>query len=86
MLRARYLESLIEHRSELISYCSQPLDVANHATLSDAAEYLGSKAFDGWKKLRDHDTKLQMAIIERLDVVVKAQNATIKAIGQLARR
>lgn len=86
MLRGKYLESLIEHRSELISFCGQSLDVANRATLSDAAEYFGSRAFENWKKQRESDTKLQIAIIDRLDVVVKAQNATIKALGSLARR
>lgn len=40
-----------------------------------------STAFTNWKKVRDHDLKMQGAIIERLDGVA----AQIGALGKLMR-
>lgn len=39
--------------------------------MSEAAAIFGSKSFADWKKLRENDSKLQLAIIDRLDGVIK---------------
>ena len=41
-------------------------------------EFFGSKAFAGWKKAREQETKLQLAVIDRLDGVIKSLGALAK--------
>jgi hypothetical protein len=39
--------------------------------VSCAADFFGGKAFTVWKKTKEHEAKVQMAIIERLDNLSK---------------
>lgn len=66
-------------RAELVLYCGQPLDVAGRTTQSDARSFFNSKAFDNWKKSRDNESKLLMAINSRLDVVIDGLSNLAKA-------
>lgn len=59
-------------------FCGQPLDVAGRLTQSDARNFFNSKSFDNWKKSRDNDSKLLMAISSRLDVVIDGLNNLAK--------
>jgi hypothetical protein len=40
--------------------------------LSDVKTFFESKAFKGWKKSKEQEVKLQVAIIDRLDAVIKS--------------
>ena len=40
--------------------------------ISDARDFLASKAFDTWVKNRELEQKVQLALIGRLDGVIKA--------------
>jgi hypothetical protein len=65
------LVSLQSLRVELIKYADQPFDVANRMTISDAKSVLDSDAFENWKKSRDNQTAIQLAIVSRLDALIK---------------
>lgn len=63
--------SLQNLRVELIKYAGQPFDVASRMTISDAKSVLDSDAFEDWKKSRDNQTAIQLAIVSRLDALIK---------------
>lgn len=63
--------SLQSLRVELIKYADQPFDVASRMTISDAKSVLDSDAFENWKKSRDNQTAIQLAIVSRLDALIK---------------
>lgn len=63
--------SLQNLRVELIKYADQPFDVASRMTVSDAKSVLDSDAFEEWKKSRDNQTAIQLAIVSRLDALIK---------------
>jgi hypothetical protein len=46
--------------------------------LSDVTAFFGSKAFASWKKNKEQETKLQLAMLDRL-------NGVITAIGNLGK-
>jgi len=48
-------------------------------TPSSVSDYFNSKAFTDWKKGKDAETKLQVAVIERLDGVIKSLHAIGKS-------
>lgn len=66
-------------RVDLVMFCGQPIDVAGRVTQSDAKSFFDSKSFEGWKKSRDNDSKLLLAISNRLDVVIDGLNNIAKA-------
>ena len=66
-------------RADLVLSCNQPLDVAGRITLSDARNFFSGKSFETWKKTRDLEAKLQLAIIGRLDVVIEGLNVLAKS-------
>ena len=75
----QYLETLTNQAVELSLYCGQIYESSMRMTLSDSREFFSSKAFAGWKKGKEHETKLQLAVIERLDGVIKGLNNLAKA-------
>lgn len=65
-------------RADLVLFCGQPLDVAGRVTQSDARNFFNSKSFENWKKTRDNESKLLMAVNSRLDVVIDGLNNLAK--------
>ncbi len=50
--------------------------------ISDARDFLESKAFDTWVKHRELEQKVQLALVGRLDGVIKGIGALGKAISR----
>lgn len=50
--------------------------------ISDARDFLESKAFDTWVKNRELEQKVQLALVGRLDGVIKAIGGLGKAISR----
>lgn len=73
------MESLVGLKADLVLSCQQPMDVAGRTTLSDAKAFFESKPFDNWKKARDMDTKLQLAVIDRLNTVIEGLNVVARS-------
>lgn len=47
--------------------------------LSDVNDLFSSKAFAGWRKQKEQDVKMQLAMLDRLDNVAQAIIKTAKA-------
>lgn len=65
--------------AELVLHCNQTIDAAHGARQSDVRAMFESKTFADWKKAREHEMKLQLAMIERLDGVIKSLHNIAKA-------
>ncbi|MGS0741333.1 hypothetical protein ACVBEF_05815 [Glaciimonas sp. GG7] len=63
-------------------YSSTSYPDAMRMCLSDAREFLSAKAFASWIKNREMEQKVQLALVGRLDGVIKAIGALGKAIGR----
>jgi hypothetical protein len=74
--------SLQENHSELLSslflHFSRGLDEAQRMRRSDIQMLFASKAYKDWQKAQENRVKLQVAVIDRIDAV-------IKSIGSLGR-
>ncbi|WP_321946564.1 hypothetical protein [Paraburkholderia sp. J10-1] len=53
---------------------------------SDLQMLFASKAFKEWEKARDSGTKLQLAVVERLDAVIRAFGSLGNVIVGVLRR
>jgi hypothetical protein len=71
----------LAHNSALYANCS--LLEAFRLPVSVADDFFQGDAFKGWKKSRESNTLIQVAVVERLNSVVSAINVVVKAIGQL---
>lgn len=77
--RREWLENLENLASNLALYANSPLKEALSTAPSDAVTFFQSKAFEDWKKNREAEGKIQVAIVNRL-------NETIRALGILIKR
>lgn len=73
------MESLVSLRADLALFCNQPLDVAGRVTQSDARNFFDSQSFANWKKAREHQHKVDAAMLSRLDALIKGLSAIGKA-------
>lgn len=73
------MESLVRTKADLALFCNQPLDVAGRSTRSDAKNFFDSKSFADWKKEREHNDKVQAAIIDHLAAVINGLGVLAKA-------
>lgn len=76
------MESLINLRADLVLFCGQQMDVAGRIKLSDAKAFFDSKRYTEWKKSKDHEARVQAAIVERLNGVIEAIGALAKGMGK----
>jgi hypothetical protein len=77
--------ALQEKHNEVLSSLFLNFDIdfrkASDMQRSDVEVIFESKAFSDWKKSREADQKLDLAVIERLDVVIKAIGNLGKALA-----
>src|SRR5690606_41454925 len=78
-------ESLTEETVEQMLFCGQSKADVMGMTPSDAKEIYESKAFANWKEVRDHDLKMQAAVIERLDGLAKQISGLSRALGRFGK-
>lgn len=51
---------------------------------SDVSDFFGGKAYSDWRRGREQEFKVQAAIVDRINGVIKACGSIVKAVGQLA--
>ena len=68
--------------SSLSLYAHTPIQDALSATVSDAKSFFESKSFDDWKKGRESELKTQIAIVSRLNNVIKASGVIAETIAR----
>ncbi len=82
-MRKDLLENLREMAVNLSLYSSTSYPEALACGISDVKEFFNSEAFSVWKKNKEGESKMQSALIGRLDGVIIA----ISSLGKvLARR
>ena len=55
-------------------------------TQSDAGDFFDGKAYADWRKSREQELKLQAAIGDRLNGVIRACGSIVKTVASLGRR
>jgi hypothetical protein len=63
-------------------YSSTSYPEAMRMGISDARDFLESKAFETWVKNRELEQKVQLALVGRLDGVIKAIGGLGKVISR----
>ncbi len=74
----KWAENLTELQATLSLYSSTSLPEAMTISASDAKRFCDSRAFSDWRASREGESKLQVAIVDRL-------NGVIRSIGALAK-
>ncbi|HEY4529170.1 MAG TPA: hypothetical protein VIG97_02390 [Luteimonas sp.] len=74
----KWAENLTELQATLSLYSSTSLPEAMTLSASDARRFCESKAFADWRSTREGESKLQAAIVDRL-------NGVIRSVGNLAK-
>lgn len=59
-------------------FSGQPFDVAGRMRLSDAKNFFDCKRYTDWKKWREHEHRVQSAVVDRLNGVIES----ISALGK----
>lgn len=75
---------LIAH--SLALYGSTPLPLALAMPCSEAEAFFEGKAWADWRTAREQDAKIQAGIAERLNHVIRGENAIVKTIAAVGRR
>ncbi|MBI3229539.1 MAG: hypothetical protein HYZ45_04940 [Burkholderiales bacterium] len=74
------MENLRETVASLFLHFHRSYEEAAHMRRSEVREIFESSTFRDWKKAREAEQKIDVAVINRLDVVIKALGQVGKAI------
>ena len=78
---------------ENLNYLAHNLSIYSHTSLVDAfsmtqtqaEEFIEGKAFNDWVKVKESEQKLQAALGDRLNGVIRACGVIVKAVANLAK-
>lgn len=78
---------------ENLNYLAHNLSIYSHTSLIDAfamsqsqaEEFIEGKAFNDWVKVKESEQKIQAALGERLNGVIRACGVIVKAVSNLAK-
>ena len=73
---------LEETAAALCLAANMPLNQVYKLPVSIAQNFFKSKAFENWKKSRENEQKIQIAIVNRLNEVIKASGMVAKTIAK----
>jgi len=68
--------------SSITLYSSTSLPAALTMTASDAKRFCDSKAFADWRGAREAESKVQAAIVDRLNGVIRAVGSLSKSMSR----
>jgi len=72
---------MVELAASLTLYANTPITDAMAMTPSMAKAFFDGKPFSDWKRGREADAKLQAAIVNRLNEVIRGLGVVAKAVG-----
>lgn len=78
---------------ENLTYLAHNLSIYSHTSLneafnlpqSQAEDFIEGKAFAEWAKVKESEQKLQVALGDRLNSVIRACGVIVKAVSNLAK-
>ena len=85
-MRATWSESLLSLAHSLALYSATPLPDALSMTRSDVEDFFQGKAYGDWRKGKENELKIQVALGERLNSIIRACGVVVTAISRLGRR
>ena len=68
--------------SSLSLYANTPLPAALDMPVSVARKFFDGKTFEDWRKGREADAKMQAAIVNRLNDVIRACGIVAKTVAR----
>lgn len=63
-------------------YAKTPYTDALRLPSSDMEDFFDGKAFSDWKKARESESKLQVAVVERLNEVIRGTGIVAKTVAR----
>lgn len=85
MQRKAWLEANQGSAHNAVLYANCPLTDAYNLPLSIVNDFFGGEAYKNWKKIRESETKLAVAVVERLNGVISAISVVVKTLGRMGR-
>lgn len=82
MWRANWSENLANLARSASLYSNTSLPEAFGLPVSAVEAFFESKAFEEWKKARESEVKMQAAIVDRLNGVIRASGVLAKILGR----
>lgn len=79
------MENLTQLIHNVSIYSSTSLIDAYNLTQSQAESFVDGKAFKDWVKVKESEQKLQAALGDRLNGVIRACGVIVKAVSSLAK-
>lgn len=79
------MENLTDLAHNISIYSHTSLNEAFNLTQSQAEDFIEGKAFNEWIKVKESEQKLQAALGERLNGVIRACGVIVKAVSNLAK-
>jgi hypothetical protein len=68
--------------SVLALYASTPLPQALAMQPSVARRFFDGKTFDDWRRGREHEAKVQVAVVNRLNDVIRSLGVVAKTVAK----
>ena len=81
-LRSKWCEDSMGLASNLVLYSSTPLDAALRMPASVIKDFFESKAFEDWKKNREAEGRMQSAIVDRLNEIIRGCGIIAKTVAR----
>ena len=80
--RATYVDDLMGLASALTLHGGTPLPQALALPVSVAKRFFDSKTFDDWRRGREHEAKVQIAVVNRLNDVIRSLGVVAKTVSR----
>lgn len=81
----KWSDSLAELAASLSLYANTPLTDALSLPASVARRFFDGNTFEGWRKGREAESKMQAAIVSRLNDVIRACGIVAKTVANRSR-
>ena len=78
----KWVDSLVDLASSLSLYANTPLPDAMSMKVSMARKFFDGKTFEDWRKGRESELKMQAAIVNRLNDVIRACGIVAKTVSR----
>lgn len=78
----KWAENLTELTASLSLYSSTSIPEAMGLATSDAQRFVESKALSDWRGGKEAESKVQTAVVDRLNSVIRAIGALAKSLSQ----
>jgi hypothetical protein len=83
--RKAWLEANLASAHNAVLYANTSLADVYGLPLGVVNAFFSGEAYKNWKKIRESETKLAVAVVERLNGVISAISVVVKTLGRMGR-